>query len=114
MKFENGQTLQDAVRRKYPGAVCLGGVSYIPLKGGGLAKVEPASNGYVHTGVRIRIINCRTGPVDSVTIRFWELPSRAKQDFPNEMAWDVCRPTPDIDALLEMLETYLQLFRERI
>ncbi|WP_300756078.1 hypothetical protein [uncultured Oscillibacter sp.] len=114
MRFENEQTLQDALRRKYPDAVCLGAVSYIPLKGSGLARVEPASNGYGHSGVRIRIINCRAGPVDSVTLRFWELPSRTKQDSPNEMAWDVYRPTPDIDALLEKLETYLQLFRGRI
>ena len=107
-----GQNLQESIRKRYPGAVCLGGVSYISLEGGCLAKVEFVPGGCGCDGVKVTVINRRVGPVDSLLIHYWDLPAHTRHE-PQKgfQAWDVYRPTPDVEALLEMIEAYLHLFQ---
>ncbi len=110
-----GQELREAMRERHPDTVCLGGVCYLRLDGGNLAKAEFTSSGGNYSGLRLTVLNCRTGPVDSVTLSFWELPrnpKKASSGCGEAAAWDVCRPSPDICALAEMAEEYLRLFRE--
>lgn len=109
-----GQKIQEFIRKRYPSAVVLGGVGYISLEGGSLAKIESVPSGCGCNGLRVTVINRRTGPVDSLTLHFWGLPAHVKQKPPKEhQAWDIYRPAPDTDALLEMIESYLRLFREQ-
>ncbi len=110
-----GQELREAMRGCHPDMVCLGGVCYFRLDGGNLAKAEFTASGGNYSGLRLTVLNCRTGPVDSVTLSFWELPRSPKKVSPGceeAAAWDVCRPSPDISALAEVAEEYLRLFRE--
>lgn len=109
------QELREAMGRRHPDAVCLGGVCYFPMDGGNLAKAEFTSSGGIYSGLRLTVLNRRTGPVDSLTVSFWELPRSKKEaplDCEKKAAWDIYRPVPDIDALSEAAEEYLRLFRE--
>ena len=47
------------------------------------------------------VLNRRTGPVDSITIRSWDVPHGVKKppDFGEKADWDIYRPTLDIDRL---------------
>ena len=60
------------------------------------------------------VLNRRTGPVDSITIRSWDVPHGVKKppDFGEKADWDIYRPTLDIDRLWELAEEYLRLFQE--
>ena len=110
-----GQELREAMIGRHPDMVCLGCVCYLRLNRGNLAKAEFISSGGNYSGLRLTVLNCRTGPVDSVTLSFWGLPRSAKKTPPGcgePGALDVCRPSPDISALAEMAEEYLSLFRE--
>jgi len=105
--------LWEVMRRHHPNAVRLGGVCYVRLEGGNLAKAEfVASSGY-YDGLRLTILNPSTGPVDTLTIRRWDLPRDTMEKDPGceqTAAWDVHRPTLDIAALAEMAAEYLRLF----
>ncbi len=110
-----GQELREAMSRRHPDAVCLGGACYLRLGSGNLAKAEFTSSGRNYSGLRLTVLNQRTGPVDSVTISFWELPRSAERPTPDsegKEAWDIYQPSLDIDALSEAVEEYLRLFRE--
>ncbi len=109
-----GQELREVMSGRHPDIVCLGGVCYLRLDGGNLAKAEFTSSGGNYNGLRLTVLNCRTGPVDSVTLHFWELsrsPTKTPSGCGEAAAWDVYRPSPDISALAEMAEEYLSLFR---
>ena len=105
--------LWKAMRRHHPNVVRLGGVCYVRLEGGNLAKAEfIATSGY-YDGLRLTILNPSTGPVDTLTIRRWDLPRNTAEKDPSDeqtAAWDVKRPTLDIAALAEMAAEYLRLF----
>jgi len=62
----------------------------------------------------VTVLNRRTGPVDSITIRSWDVPHGVKKppDFGEKADWDIYRPTLDIDRLWELAEEYLRLFQE--
>ena len=107
----SGQELWEAIRRRYPDAVRLGGVCYLRLKGGSLAKAELTSGMGGYSGLQLTVLNPRSGPVDSLTIPSWDLP-RVDPGMGEDAAWDIYRPTLDIDALTEIAEKYLRLFDE--
>ena len=109
------QELREAMHRHHPDAVCLGGVCYFPINGGNLVKAEFISSGGSYNGLRLTVLNRNTGPVDSLTVSFWELPRSTRKTPPDcgkKEAWDIYRPMPDIDALSEVADEYLRLFRE--
>ena len=109
------QELLASMGRRHPEAVCIGGVCYFPLDRRNLAKAEFTSNGGNYNGLQLTILNRCTGPVDSVTIHFWELPHSTKRTAngcDERAAWDIYRSLPDIGALSEAAEEYLRLFRE--
>ena len=109
------QELKKALERRHPDTVCLGGVCYLRLDGGNLAKAEFTSRGGSYNGLRLTVLNRRSGPVDSVTVSFWDLPRggrKAVPDHEESIAWDIARAVPDIDALSELAEEYLCLFRK--
>ena len=109
------QELREAVSGRHPDVVCLGGVCCFPLDDRNLAKAEFVSGRGNYNGLRITILNRHTGPVDSLTVHFWELARSEKKlssDNRDDAVWDICRPSPDISALWEMAEPYLSLFRE--
>ncbi len=105
--------LWEAMRRHHPNAIRLGSVCYVRLDGGNLAKAECiASSGY-YDGLRLTILNPSTGPVDTLTIRRWDLPRNTAEKDPGDeqtAAWEVHRPALDIAALAEMAAEYLRLF----
>ena len=109
-----GQELRNAVAKRRPDAVCLGGVCYIRLGGETLAKAALTSGGGYYDGIQVTVLNRRTGPVDSITIRSWDVPHGVKKppDFGEKADWDIYRPTLDIDRLWELAEEYLRLFQE--
>ena len=91
-----------------------GGVCYIRLGGETLAKAALTSGGGNYDGIQVTVLNRRTGPVDSITIRSWDVPHGVKKppDFGEKADWDIYRPTLDIDRLWELAEEYLRLFQE--
>lgn len=107
--------LWEVMRRHHPNAVRLGGVCYVRLEGGNLAKAECIASGGYYDGLRLTILNPYFGPVDSLTLRSWELSRRKHRSDPGRRGsepWDVYRPEPDIDAFSETAEEYLNLFRK--
>ena len=109
------EELREAMNKHYPDAVCIGGVCYFPLDSRILIKAEFPSSGGNYNGLRLTVLNRRTGPVDSVTIHFWELPRGTKgtvSGCDGREAWDIYQPPPDIGALSEAAEAYFRLFRE--
>lgn len=104
--------MEKTVRSRHPDAVCLGGACYIRLGGETLAKVELSSCGGSYNGLRLTILNRRTGPVDTITIHSWDALRAAKKECGEQTEWDVCRSALDIDALWQLAEEYLRLFRE--
>ena len=68
----------------------------------------------LQTVIRVRYPNRLSGPVDTVSLRSWDLPHRKGSESKRgeDAGWDVCRPSPDIGALWELAEKYLCLFRE--
>lgn len=105
----------DALRRRTLEAVRLGGGYYLRLGGGLLAKAEFTHSGGYANGLRLTIINRYTGPVDSVTVHFWELPKDAgNRAHVREEDPSLCihRPMPDMDALAGKVLEYLDLFRD--
>ncbi len=109
-----GQELRNAVAKRRPDAVRLGSVCYIRLGGETLAKAALTSGGGNYDGIQVTVLNRRTGPVDSITIRSWDVPHGVKKppDFGEKADWDIYRPTLDIDRLWELAEEYLRLFQE--
>ena len=110
------EELREAMNGRYPDAVCIGGVCYFPLDSRILIKAEFTSSGGNYNGLRLTVLNRCTGPVDSVTIHFWELPCGTKgtvSGCDGREAWDIYQPSPDIRALSEAAEAYLFLFREQ-
>ncbi len=109
-----GQELRNAVAKRRPDAVRLGSVCYIRLGGETLAKAALTSGGGNYDGIQVTVLNRRTGPVDSITIRSWDVPHGVKKppDFEEKADWDIYRPTLDIDRLWELAEEYLRLFQE--
>ena len=101
-----------ALYKRRPDTVCLGGVCYIRLEGGNLAKVELISNGSYTSGIQWTILNPRLGFVDSLTLHNWDLPRGTKFGYAENAAWDICRPTVNIEALSELAEEYLRLFEQ--
>lgn len=105
----------DALRRRSLEAVCLGGKYYFRLGDSLLAKAAFTYRGGYAGGLRLTIINRSTGPIDSVAIYFWELPSnpeKRNRDQEGDLSLCVYRPTPDMDALAEKALEYLDLFRD--
>lgn len=110
-----GQELRDAMRKRRPDVVCLSGVCYLRLDGGNLAKAEFVSRSGNYDGLRLTVLNRRTGPVDTLTVHLGDLPRSAKStasDDAENVPWDIYRPLPNIDALTEVVEEYLNLFRD--
>ena len=109
-----GQELWEALRRDHSDAACFGGVCYLRLFGGNLAKVELTSTGGYYNGIRVTILNPRSGPVDAVEIHNWDLPRKAEkaESHSENEAWDIYRPALDVEALTEQAEEYLRLFCE--
>ena len=109
------QQLQEAISRYRPDTTCLSGICYFRLDGGNLAKAEfVSSNGY-YDGLRLTVLNRQTGPVDSLTVYLGDLPRSTNHtdlDDGETEAWDTYRPSPNMDALTEVIEKYLSLFRE--
>ncbi len=109
------QQLQEAMSKRHPDVICLNGICYLRLDGGNLAKAEfVSSNGY-YNGLRLTVLNRQTGPVDSLTVHLGDLPrstNRMDSDGREAEAWDTYRPSPNMDALTEVIEKYLSLFRE--
>lgn len=109
------EELTGALRRRSLEPTYLGGGHYLRLGGGLLAKAEFTYSGGYANGLRLTMINQYAGPIDSVTIHFWELPKNAgKQAHIREedLSLYVQRPMPDMDALAEKVQEYLNLFRE--
>lgn len=109
-----GQELQKIMSKRRPDAICLGSVCYVRLDSERLVKVSLTSRGGNFDGLEVTVLNRHTGPVDSIIIRSWDVP-RGKTKKPRcegKADWDIYRPTLDIDALWELAEEYLQLFRE--
>ena len=108
------QELQMVIRERYPNAVCLGGACYLRLDSGILAKMEPASSGGYYDGLHLTMLNRLSGPVDAISLRTWDLHhyNSTKSDPEKSAEWDIRRPSPDVDALWELAEKYLCLFRE--
>ena len=100
--------------KRRPDAVCLGGVCCIRLGVETLAKAALTSGGGYYDGIQVTVLNRRTGPVDSITIRSWDVPCGTKKppDCGEKADWDIYRPTLDIDRLWELAEEYLRLFQE--
>lgn len=61
--------LREAISKRRPDAVCLGGVCYIRLGGDTLAKAKLTSEGGNYNGIQLTVLNRCAGPVDSITIR---------------------------------------------
>ena len=106
-----GQELQTAISRRHPDTVCLGNTCYVRLEGGNLAKIElAASSGYYDTAC-LTVLNRRTGPVDSLKLRFGDFPTKKETDSGSgDAAWDIYHPSLDIEALSEHIEKYLRVF----
>lgn len=106
--------LREAISKRRPDAVCLGGVCYIRLGNGTLAKAKLTSESGNYNGIQLTVLNRCAGPVDSITIRSWDVPhSKKKAPEHGENAdWDICRPTLDMDGLWKLAEEYLRLFQE--
>lgn len=109
------EELLDALRRHSLEAVCLGGGYYLRLGGALLAKAVFTHSGGYADGLRLTVINRTAGPVDSVTIHFWELPKAVENGScgrEGDAFLCVQRPMPDMEALAEKALEYLGLFQE--
>ncbi|WP_297999433.1 hypothetical protein [uncultured Oscillibacter sp.] len=109
------EDLLGALRRHSLEAVCLGGGYYLRLGGAFLAKAAFTHSGGYADGLRLTVINRSSGPVDSVTIHFWELPKAVENgshSHEDDAFLRVQRPVPDMDALTEKALEYLGLFQE--
>jgi hypothetical protein len=107
------QELWRAIGERHPDAVWIGNVCYLRLGIGVLAKIEPISGSGYYDGLQLTVLNRLSGPVDSVSLRIWDLPHHTGVKRCGESeGWDICRPSPDITALTDVAEEYLRLFRE--
>ena len=109
------EDLLGALRRHSLEAVCLGGGYYLRLGGAFLAKAAFTHSGGYADGLWLTVINRSSGPVDSVTIHFWELPKAVENgshSHEDDAFLRVQRPVPDMDALTEKALENLGLFQE--
>ena len=109
------KNLLDALRRRSLKAVCLGGGFYLRLGTRLLAKAAFTHRGGYADALRLTVLNRHTGPIDFVTIPFWELPKcedRTAHVHEEDLALCVQRPMPDMDALADKMLEYLALFRD--
>lgn len=74
-----GQELQKIMSKRHPDAICLGSICYIRLGVETLAKAALTSGGGNYDGIQVTVLNRRTGPVDSITIRSWDVPHGVKK-----------------------------------
>lgn len=106
------QKLWEVLRQRRPDTIRLGGVCYIRLEGGNLAKAELVSNGSYTSGVQLTILSPRFGPVDSLTLHNWDLSCKMDSSHDENAAWGIYQPIVNIGALSELVEEYLRLFEQ--